>query len=123
MVGWEYPTNPREASGLDPEAVHQIWVLYPLETLLGTTRGHLVLGMLALWGVMNGLLEAGIYRMRTADGATLGVGEYMSEGFSIEEDVDVSRLAGIGRPYVLASAGLAVLLLVDAALLAGGVPA
>ena len=22
MVGWEYPTNPREASGLDPEAVH-----------------------------------------------------------------------------------------------------
>lgn len=23
MVGWECPTNPREASGLDPEAVHQ----------------------------------------------------------------------------------------------------
>ncbi len=22
MVGWEYPTKPREASGLDPEAVH-----------------------------------------------------------------------------------------------------
>ncbi|QGX94802.1 hypothetical protein EI982_08335 [Haloplanus rallus] len=22
MVGWECPTNPREASGLDPEAVH-----------------------------------------------------------------------------------------------------
>jgi hypothetical protein len=23
MVGWEYPTEPREASGLDPEAVHE----------------------------------------------------------------------------------------------------
>jgi predicted RNA binding protein YcfA (HicA-like mRNA interferase family) len=25
MVSWECPTNPREASGLDPEAVHE-WV-------------------------------------------------------------------------------------------------
>ncbi|GGJ16785.1 hypothetical protein GCM10008995_28410 [Halobellus salinus] len=25
MVGWECPTNPREASGLDPEAVHADW--------------------------------------------------------------------------------------------------
>ncbi|MEZ3170089.1 hypothetical protein ABNG03_05540 [Halorubrum sp. RMP-47] len=24
MVGWECQTNPREASGLDPEAVHQL---------------------------------------------------------------------------------------------------
>ena len=24
MVSWECPTNPREASGLDPEAVHII---------------------------------------------------------------------------------------------------
>ena len=24
MVEWECPTNPREASGLDPEAVHHI---------------------------------------------------------------------------------------------------
>jgi hypothetical protein len=103
--------------------IYQIWVLYPIDALLGTTRGHLVLGMLALWGVMNGLLEAGIYRMRTADGASLGIGEYMAEGFSIEADVDVPRLAEVGRPYVLASAALAVLLLVDAALLAGGVPA
>jgi predicted ArsR family transcriptional regulator len=23
MVSWECPTNPREASGLDPEAVHK----------------------------------------------------------------------------------------------------
>ena len=30
MVKWECPTNPREASGLDPEAVHLL-----LATLLG----------------------------------------------------------------------------------------
>jgi len=24
MVEWECPTNPREASGLDPEAVHSV---------------------------------------------------------------------------------------------------
>ena len=27
MVGWECPTNPRGASGLDPEAVHLLWRL------------------------------------------------------------------------------------------------
>ena len=26
MVGWECPTNPREASGLDPEAVHLVFL-------------------------------------------------------------------------------------------------
>jgi hypothetical protein len=32
MVGWECPTNPREASGLDPEAVHPsvIWTAFAL---------------------------------------------------------------------------------------------
>ena len=28
MVGWECPTNPREASGLDPEAVHKYYHMY-----------------------------------------------------------------------------------------------
>ena len=28
MVEWEYPTNPREASGLDPEAVHYLYNEY-----------------------------------------------------------------------------------------------
>ena len=28
MVGWECPTNPREVSGLDPEAVHLNFVRY-----------------------------------------------------------------------------------------------
>jgi|AntDeeMetagen192_2_1112575.scaffolds.fasta_scaffold00497_3 cell division control protein 6 len=26
MVAWECPTNPREASGLDPEAVHGLYM-------------------------------------------------------------------------------------------------
>jgi len=56
----------------------------------------------------------------------------VAEGFPIEAlgDADdaagpmpsTERLAAVGRPYLLASGGLAVLLLVDAALLAGGVP-
>jgi hypothetical protein len=29
MVGWECPTNPREASGLDPEAVHDPFTVVP----------------------------------------------------------------------------------------------
>jgi hypothetical protein len=33
MVGWEYPTNPREASGLDPEAVH--YETYDREEMTG----------------------------------------------------------------------------------------
>jgi uncharacterized membrane protein len=126
---------------LPATGLYQIWILYPLDALFGTTRGHLVLAMFALWGVMNGLLEVGIYRMQTAAGPAPGFGTYMAEGFSIGTDdggtggsgsdaeadrsglaVEVPRLAAVGRPYVLASAGLAVLLLVDAALLAGGVP-
>ena len=31
MVGWEYPTKPREASGLDPEAVHEWTVEHGVE--------------------------------------------------------------------------------------------
>ena len=100
--------------------LYQIWVLYPLPRLFGTTRGHLVLGMLALWAVMNGVVETGVYRMRTLDGDRIGVGEYMTEGFQVPTGVGVERLAGAGRPYVLLSAALAVLLLADAALLAGG---
>lgn len=100
---------------------YQIWVQYPIPRLVGTTNGHLVLGMLVLWGVMNGLLETGIYRMRTAEGESLGVGTYMAEGFVVDGGVDVARRAAVGWPYVLGSVGLSVGLLVDAALLAGGV--
>lgn len=100
---------------------YQIWVLYPLPRLLGTTRGHLVLGMLALWGLMNGIVELGVYRMQAPDGDGPALSAYMADGFSLDADVDVVRRAAVGRPYFLGSAGLSVLLLVDAALLAGGV--
>ena len=101
---------------------YQLWVRYPLPRLIGTTAGHLVLGMLVLWGVMNGLLELGVYRMLTAGREPLGVGSYMAEGFVLGagRDVDVKRLADVGWPYVRVAVVLAVLLLVDAALLAGG---
>lgn len=107
---------------LPATGLYQIWRLYPVERLVGTTDGHLVLGMLALWGLMNVVLEAGIYRMRTLGGDAVGVGRYMAEGFVLATDggVDVAARADAGRPYVLAAAALSVLLLVDAALLAGG---
>lgn len=99
---------------------YQLWVLYPVDRLLGTTSGYLVLAMLALWGLMNGLLEAGVYRMRTAGGEPLGMGEYMTERFAVNGGYDVRERAAVGRPYLLGVVVLAVLLLVDAALLAVG---
>lgn len=101
---------------------YQIWQLYPFARLLWTPRGHLVLGMLGLWGVMNGVLEVGVYRTRTAAGATMGIGRHTIERFTLGTDADVPRLAAVVRPYVLVASGLGLLLLVDAALLAGGLP-
>jgi len=105
---------------------YMIWVLYtPLELLTTTTRGWLVLAMLSLWGIMNGLIEMGVLRMRREIDPDLGWGTYMAEGFPFEavpESISTERLATAGRPYLLASGGCGVLLLVDAALLAGGVP-
>jgi uncharacterized membrane protein len=105
---------------------YQWWVLYPVDpgALLGTTRGWLVLAMLSLWGALNGLLEVGIYRMRTVED-TVDPVAYLAEGFLVDggvDGVDTERLAAVGRPYVLVSLALTVGLLVDAALLAGGVP-
>jgi hypothetical protein len=104
-----------------------IWVRYtPLDLLTASSRGWAVLAMLSLWGTMNGLVEVGVLRMRRAVDSSLGWGDYMIEGFPIDALDDggpaAERLAALGRPYLLASGGLAVLLLVDAALLAGGVP-
>ncbi|WP_283403184.1 copper resistance protein CopD [Halorubrum sp. DM2] len=106
-----------------------VWVFYrPLELLTGTSRGWAVLAMLSLWGVMNGLVELGILRMRREVDSDVGWGTYMAEGFPTEaldgaaDAPGTARLATVARPYLLASAGLAVLLLVDAALLAGGIP-
>ena len=111
---------------------YMIWVLYrPMALLTSTPRGWIVLAMLSLWGVMNGVIELGVLRMRREVDPEIGWGEYMSEGFPIEAldgsdagteaPPSVGRLAAVGRPYLLASGGLAVLLLVDAALLASGV--
>ncbi|WP_241658351.1 copper resistance protein CopD [Halorubrum sp. BOL3-1] len=107
-----------------------VWALYrPIDLLTGTPRGWAVLAMLSLWGVMNGLVEIGILRMRREVDPDIGLGRYMAEGFPVEALDDraptapeSARLAAVARPYLLASAGVAVLLLVDAALLAGGVP-
>jgi hypothetical protein len=136
-----------------------IWALYrPLGTLTATPRGWAVLAMLSLWGAMNGLVEAGVLRMRREIEPSVGWGRYMAEGFPRAALPDggeprggssgerprgesdggeprgdhgstdgaappsAARLAAVVRPYLLASAALAVLLLVDAALLAGGVP-
>ena len=111
---------------------YMIWVLYtPLELLTATTRGWLVLGMLTLWGVMNGLIELGVLRIRRAVDPGVGWATYMQEGVptdviedaTVEElaDATVEELATRARPALLASAGCAVLLLVNAGLLAGGV--
>jgi len=108
---------------------YMIWRLYtPLEALVTTPRGWAVLAMLSLWGVMNGLVEFGVLRMRREVDPDLGWGRYIAEGFPVDSLAGVggvpgsARLASVARPYLLASGGLAVLLLVDAALLAGGVP-
>jgi len=109
------------ALALPVTGLYQIWVLYPLDRLFGTTAGWLVVAMLGLWGLMNGVLETGVYRMRTAGGESLGVGRYMQEGYVADEGIDVAERAAVGWPYVLAAVAMGVLLLVDAGLLAAGV--
>lgn len=104
--------------------VYQVWVLYPLDRLLGTTDGYLVLAMAGIWTLMNGLLEVGIWRMRTI-AEPVSLGRYLTEGYRIGGGVTarpIPEVAAVGRPYVLVAVVLAVALLVDAALLAGGVP-
>lgn len=111
---------------LPATGAYQSGMLHPLPALFGTTRGHPTLGMLALWDTTNGLLERAVYRMWTADENgdvdPPGVGRYMAEGFVADDGADVLRLAAVRRPYVTASVALSVLLLVGAALLAGGIP-
>jgi len=110
---------------------YMLWVLYtPLDLLTATSRGWAVIAMIALWGVMNGLIEIGILDARREVDPEVGWGTYMAEGFPVatlpadgsERAVRVEQLAGAVRPALLASGGCAVLLLVDAALLAGGIP-
>lgn len=99
---------------------YQTWQLYPLDTVLTTPAGWLVLATFGSWGVMHGLLELGVSRMRTADGESLGIGRDVTEGYVADGGCDVARRARVGWPYLVASGGCAVLLLVDAGLLASG---
>jgi hypothetical protein len=108
---------------------YMVWRLYaPLDALVTTSRGWAVLAMLSLWGAMNGLVELGVLRMRREVDPDVGWGRYMAEGFPVDRLAGgasvpgAAQLASVARPYLLASGALAVLLLVDAALLAGRVP-
>lgn len=82
---------------------HMAGTFYTVGSLTGTTRGHLVLGMVVLWFVLAALVEVGARRL--ADGL----------------DGGVRGAARDGRPFFLAAAVVAILLLVDGGLLAGGV--
>ena len=111
---------------LPVSGLYQVWVLYPTTRLLGSTRGHLVLGMFLLWGVMNGLVEIGVYRARTVDGSRPSLGAYMAEGVGVDGGLPRDHAAearSTVRPYLLGGVLLSVLLGVDAALLAGGLAA
>ncbi|WP_115891321.1 transporter [Haloferax sp. Atlit-48N] len=79
---------------------HLAGTRYTAESLLGTGRGHLVLGMLALWFVLTGLVEVG--RARAKDGLA---------------EKKVRTPAEKAAPFYLGAALVAVLLLVDAGLL------
>lgn len=106
--------------------LYQLWVLYPLPRLFGTPRGHLVLGMFLLWGVLNGLVEMGVYRARTVDGSRPSFGAYMIDGVDADgglpREYATEALATV-RPYLAGATIVSVLLAVDAALLAGGLAA
>jgi uncharacterized membrane protein len=82
---------------------HMAGTGYTVESLLGTTRGFLVLAMIALWFLLAALVEVGAGRMRRG--------------------LDERKLrtpADDARPFFVAASVVSVLLLVDAGLLAGG---
>jgi uncharacterized membrane protein len=110
---------------LPATGLYQAWVLYPLPRLLGTTQGYLVLAMAVLWTLMNGLVEFGVLAARTVEDE-LGLGTYFAAGVRADGGLPAGTVqsgARAARPYFLGATTLAVLLVVDAALLAGGVPA
>lgn len=82
---------------------HQAGVLYTAETLAGTRRGYLVLAMLVLWFALVALVEVAASKLR--------------EGLAREKVRTPAREA---RPFLWAASIAAVLVLVDAGLLAAG---
>lgn len=77
---------------------------YTVGSLFGTGRGQLVVAMLVLWFVLTGLVEVGSKRLREADSVA-----------------NVEAAIASTRSIWLAAGGIAVLLLVDAGLLAAGI--
>ncbi|MEF8853532.1 MAG: transporter [Haloarculaceae archaeon] len=75
---------------------------YTVASLTGTARGHLVLGMVALWVALIGLVEVG--------------GGKLADGF---DEMKVREPAREARPFFLAATVVSLLLLLDAGLLAG----
>lgn len=82
---------------------HLAGTFYTVDSLTGSSRGHLVLAMLALWFALAALVEVG--------------GGKLADGFDQKKVREPARQA---RPFFLAASVVAVLLLVDAGLLASG---
>lgn len=82
---------------------HMAGTLYTVERLTGETRGHLVLGMVALWLALVVLVEVG--------------GGKLADGFDEKKVREPAREA---RPYFLAASVVSLLLLLDGGLLASG---
>ena len=83
---------------------HLAGTRYTAETLFSTGRGQLVVAMLVLWLVLTALVEIGCKRLGGSDAPS-----------NVETAVDNTR------PIWLAAGVVAVLLLIDAGLLAAGV--
>lgn len=78
--------------------------LYTVESLTGSTRGYLVIGMVVFWLALAGLVEVGTNRI--------------SDGL---RERKLRAPANNARPFFLAGSAAALLLLVDAGLLLSGV--
>ena len=83
---------------------HLAGTRYTSETLFSTGRGQLVVAMLVLWLVLTALVEIGCKRLGGSDAPA-----------------NVQTAVENTRPIFLAAGAVAVLLLVDAGLLAAGV--
>jgi uncharacterized membrane protein len=83
---------------------HLAGTSYTAESLFGTGRGQLVVAMLILWLVLTALVEIGCKRLGGSAAAA-----------------DVDAAVDTTRPIFLAAGAVAVLLLVDAGLLASDI--
>jgi len=82
---------------------HMAGSAYTVESLTGSSRGHLVLGMVALWFALAALVEVGSSKL--------------ADGF---DQMKVRQPATEARPFFLAGSVAAVLLLVIGGLLSVG---